>query len=203
MKSAFISHQSLFSEMSHFKCHSTNITISNVTFSNVLLAFWWLRFVVITWMFLRRYSAMGQRKPVGYIDVGDKWMLVTLSWWQFLGVNDRISILVTSFGCWCSTLMLKYRGCWWQKTAGTITNISKLSPTHFVTNIDVAGHRLWSKVRSRTFDHDGLNIINFSKEFVKLKKKIVCNFQVQVLKVFKGVIGSNSCEDGARDVRVH
>ena len=31
----------------------------------------------------------------GYIDVGDKWMLLTLFWWQFLDVSDRISILVT------------------------------------------------------------------------------------------------------------
>ena len=42
----------------------------------------------------------------GYKDVGDKWMLVTLSWRQFLDVSDRISILMTSFGCWCPTLML-------------------------------------------------------------------------------------------------
>ena len=43
----------------------------------------------------------------GYIDVGDKWMLVTLSWWQFLDVSDRISILVTSFWCWWPTPMFK------------------------------------------------------------------------------------------------
>ena len=48
-------------------------------------------------------------------------MLVTsgcwsnISWWQFLDVSDRISILVTSFGCRWPTLMLKARGCWWQK----------------------------------------------------------------------------------------
>ena len=58
----------------------------------------------------------------GYIDVGDKSMLVTLSWWQFLNVSDRISILVTIFGNWCPTLLLKNRGCWWQKR-------SKPSPT--------------------------------------------------------------------------
>ena len=40
----------------------------------------------------------------GYRIVDDKWMLVTLSWWQFW---DRIPILVTSFGCWCPTLMLE------------------------------------------------------------------------------------------------
>ena len=52
----------------------------------------------------------------GYID-GDKWMLVTLSWWQ-LDVSDRISILVTTSRqpeSGCSTLMLKDRGCWCQK----------------------------------------------------------------------------------------
>ena len=48
----------------------------------------------------------------GYIDVGDKWMFVTLCWSQFSGVADRISILVTSFGCCCPMLMLKDRGCW-------------------------------------------------------------------------------------------
>ena len=37
-------------------------------------------------------------------------MLVTI--FEF---GDRISILMTSFGCWCPTLMLKYRGCWWRK----------------------------------------------------------------------------------------
>ena len=76
------------------------------------------------------------------VDVGDKWMLVTLAWWQFLDVSDRTSILVTSFGCCCPPPLLKDRGCWWQKRP-------KLSPTsqscrlHIssptsVSNIDVA-----------------------------------------------------------------
>ena len=34
--------------------------------------------------------------------------------WQ-VGVGDRISILVTSFECWCPTPMLKDRACWWWK----------------------------------------------------------------------------------------
>ena len=58
-------------------------------------------------------------------------MLVSLFWWQFLDVNDRI--MVRSFACCCPTLMLKDRGCWWQN-GQTVTNISKLSPTHFVSN---------------------------------------------------------------------
>ena len=52
---------------------------------------------------------------VGDIDVGDKWVLVTLSWWQFLNVSDGISILVTSFGYWFPTLKFKNGGYWWQK----------------------------------------------------------------------------------------
>ena len=71
----------------------------------------------------------------GYIDVGDKWMLLTLFWWQFMDVSDRISILVTSFGCWCPALMKRMLV---TKTTETVTYISKLSPTHSVTNIDVA-----------------------------------------------------------------
>ena len=85
-------------------------------------------------------------------------MLVTLSRWQFLDVSDRIWILVTIFECWCPTLILKDRECWWQKR-------SKLSPTsqschsHIssptsVTNIDVADWYGWdsqSKLRSRNF----------------------------------------------------
>ena len=93
-----------------------------------------LRFVVTTVL-----NALGWE---GYIDVGDKWMLVTLSWWQFLDVGDRVSILVTSFGCWCPALMMKDRGCWWQKrpkqsptSKSCRQHIS--SPTS-VTNIDVA-----------------------------------------------------------------
>ena len=48
-----------------------------------------------------------------YIDVGDKWKLVTI------------------FG----TLMLKDRGSWSTKSAKTVTNISKLSQTYFVSDI--------------------------------------------------------------------
>ena len=37
---------------------------------------------------------------IGYIDFGNKRLWVTWPWLQFMGVGDRISILVTSFGCW-------------------------------------------------------------------------------------------------------
>ena len=57
-------------------------------------------------------------------------------------VGDRISILVTSFGCWCPTLMFKDRGCWRQKQpkpSPTSQSCHKhiSSPTS-VTKIDVA-----------------------------------------------------------------
>ena len=48
-------------------------------------------------------------------------MLVNLSWWQFLDVDDRLPIWAF-FGCWCPTVK-------------TETDISKLVPTHFVSNI--------------------------------------------------------------------
>ena len=88
-------------------------------------------------------------KTYGYIDVGDKWMLVTLWWWQFSGVGDRISILVTSFGCWCPTLMLKDRGCWWHNQPKPLPTSQSCrqhisSPTS-VANIDVVANKLWGK----------------------------------------------------------
>ena len=63
-------------------------------------------------------------KTYGYIDVGDKWMLVTI------------------FGCWCPTLTLKDRGCWWWnrlKPSPTSQSCRQhiSSPTS-VTNIDLA-----------------------------------------------------------------
>ena len=41
---------------------------------------------------------------LGDSDVVDILMLMTLSWWQFWVVGDRISMLVTSSECCCSTL---------------------------------------------------------------------------------------------------
>ena len=72
----------------------------------------------------------------GYIDVSDKSMLMTLSWWQFLDVSDRIRILVTIFGCRCPKLMLKDTE---TKPSPTSQSCHQhiLSPTS-VTNIDVA-----------------------------------------------------------------
>ena len=69
-------------------------------------------------------------------------MLVTYSCWQFQNVGDRIKILVTSYECWCPTLMLRDRGCWWPerpKLSPTSSNCPQhiFSPTS-VTNINVA-----------------------------------------------------------------
>ena len=69
-------------------------------------------------------------------------VLVTLSCRQFLGIGDGISILVTSFE-FGPTLLVpdandKIKRMLVTKTAKTVTNISRLSPTHFVSNIDVA-----------------------------------------------------------------
>ena len=69
-------------------------------------------------------------------------MLATLSWCQFLDVSNRISILVTSLGCWCPTLILKDRVCWWQKqTKPSPTSQSyrqRISSPTSVTIVDVA-----------------------------------------------------------------
>ena len=37
----------------------------------------------------KKFSTKFWSKLFGYIDVGDKWMLLTLSWWQFLDVGAR------------------------------------------------------------------------------------------------------------------
>ena len=67
-------------------------------------------------------------------------------WWLTVGDNfrmlARIKILVTSLGCWCPTLVLRYRGCWWPKRlkpSPTSENCHQhiSSPTS-VTSIDVA-----------------------------------------------------------------
>ena len=42
----------------------------------------------------QNYEKMPLKSTATYIDVVDKWMLVTLSWWQFLDVSDRILIFV-------------------------------------------------------------------------------------------------------------
>ena len=73
----------------------------------------------LSWIELKIISSFGETS--GYIDVGDTWMLLTICWWQFwvlvLNANlKRQRMLVT-------------------KTAKTVTNISNLSPKHFVSNI--------------------------------------------------------------------
>ena len=78
---------------------------------------------------------------------GDKWMLVTSCWGQFLANGDRILILVTSFECWCPTLGMKDRECWWRKRPKPSPRPQSCrqhisSPTS-VTNIDVASPIWW------------------------------------------------------------
>jgi len=75
-------------------------------------------------------------------------MLVT-SWCGWLKFDDRISILVKSFECWCPTLMHTESG--WiihddgesplvSKMTKTVTNFLLLSPTHLVSRIR---HQHW------------------------------------------------------------
>ena len=67
-----------------------------------------------------------------YSHAGNIVMLMTYSWWQFKYVDDGIKILVTYFGCWCPTLRLRDRWCWWPKHLQTVTNtfhLLHLSPT--------------------------------------------------------------------------
>ena len=93
-----------------------------------------LKWITLTSVVLRKrpeFDSKSRLLIIDYIDVGDKWMLVTLSCWQFFDVSDRFSILVTSFGCWCPVLMLKDRESSWKNGK----NISELSPTHFVSKI--------------------------------------------------------------------
>ena len=58
-----------------------------------------------------------------------------------LSVGDGISILKTPFGCWCLTLKINDRGCWWQKGQNyhQLLNTFRqhISFPTFVTNIDV------------------------------------------------------------------
>ena len=58
-------------------------------------------------------------------DIDNIVILGTLSWCQIQEVRDRIQALMISFECQCP-----------------FTNISNLSPTHFVSDIDVAA-KLW------------------------------------------------------------
>ena len=63
---------------------------------------------------------------VRHIDVGDRLMLVTLCWWQYFGVGDIF---------WMWVPNANEKECWWPKTTKTVSNTSKMSPTHFVSNI--------------------------------------------------------------------
>ena len=95
----------------------------------------------------------------GYIDVGDFMLVNIFGCW-------RISILVTSYGCCCPTLMLKDRGCWWQnrpKLSPTSQSCPQLilSPTS-VANVDLATHE---SCLDPTFD-----FIIFDPSFASLSK---------------------------------
>ena len=112
----------------------------------------------VTWRPLHFRNCCLRTSPLqkeGYINVGDKWMLVTLSWWQFLDVSDRILILVTSFGCWCPMLMLKNKGCWWLKRSKpSLSCRQHISSPTSVTNIDVAQNETlsWTLVRPSRYE---------------------------------------------------
>lgn len=51
------------------------------------------------WPYSLRLTKWQMTNVKGCIDVDDNWKLMTLCWW-FLDVRDRISIMLTSFGCW-------------------------------------------------------------------------------------------------------
>ena len=69
-------------------------------------------------------------------------MLVTWSWWRFVNIGDCISMLVTSFECWCPKRMSKdsgYRRPKWPEPWLTCYSCPQhiWSPTS-LTNIDLA-----------------------------------------------------------------
>ena len=60
----------------------------------------------------------------GYLDVRTLMLMTSGSWWLYVGDNFRV--LVTKFRYWWHLLDVGTK---------TVTNISKLSPTYFVSNI--------------------------------------------------------------------
>jgi len=64
----------------------------------------------------------------GYVDVDDKWMLVNLCWWQNFDIGDIFWMLLPDANAKKYSMLAT-------KSAETVTNISKLSPTYFVSNI--------------------------------------------------------------------
>ena len=105
---------------------------------------WWqqLSFSVVTnidfqlmvWVHLYHFHWFKQSFLVHHIQVS--W-LDLISSLGYIDVGDFI--LIISLGCWGPALMFKDRASIIEdvgdKTAKTVTNISKLSPTHFVSNI--------------------------------------------------------------------
>ena len=86
-------------------------------------------------------------------------MLVTLCWWQFLGIGDGISKLMSSFEYWCPTLM--WKGYWWRKrpkpSPTSQTCPQPISSPTSVTNIDVDDGKAGDRGRNNLctpFKHD-------------------------------------------------
>ena len=90
-------------------------------------------------------------------------------WWLYLG--DNFWMLMTefrsSFGCWCPTLMLKDRVCWWQKLpkplpTSQICRQHMSSPTS-ITNSDVALQFTWSNYWSQLVLHVPFNLASSNR----------------------------------------
>ena len=122
-----------------FEMKAIAIVVAGLLLINIAVSPWILRFRSEANIFFLNIACMvifpsRLHRCWWQVDVGD-FVLVTI-----LDVSDRISILVTSFGCWCPALMLKDRGCSWQNHLKIVANkfrLQHLSPTS-VTNIDVA-----------------------------------------------------------------
>ena len=80
---------------------------SRINLQNVECAVCMLLFMTILGSEKTPFACPNSVHGKGYIDVGDKWMLVTMfeCWRQSFVIGDI-------FECWCPTLMLKGRGCW-------------------------------------------------------------------------------------------
>ena len=107
-------------------------------------------------------------------------MLVTSGcWWLYLG--DNFWILVTEFRYWWHLLdvdaqRLCYERMLVTKTAKTVTNISKLSATHFVSNIRHQ-HRCRREWAIETFQKKYRLKVSFVKGQVFLKRALVRKYK--------------------------
>ena len=132
------------SKMADFRLHSTEIRRIKMYYGSLLNPFC----LYITESESLSYSDFLLIVWTGYIDVGGKfWMLVT----EFR---------------YCPTLMIKDRGCWWQKWRKPSPIFQSCrqhitSPTS-VTNIDVAG---WSSDKKRFWPCDIFSPVNIWEIF--------------------------------------